>query len=183
MSQEAKPINEHDAASQSLIAAASKVNKSLGSFSGWFIAGVGAAFSLLIANVEKVSPFICVSYVRTALLLLLIVLVISVVARLLSAMVSASLGSYKAGVALKKQITDSGRPFDANVFITEFERGLFPYQRWLSKKPMAKAKAGDSVASARMIAKLSQIQAMLVLTETLLVIIAGGVLVAGLRMQ
>lgn len=83
----------------------------------------------------------------------------------------------------KKQITDSGRPFDVNIFVTEFERGLFPYQRWLTKKSLAKAKAGDSVASARMIAKLSQVQAMLVLTETLLVIVAAGVLVAGMRLK
>lgn len=102
MSQESTSLNEHDAASQSLITAASKVNESLGSFSGWLIAGVGAAFSLLIANAEKVSQFICVSYIRTALLLLLSGLVISIVARLLSAMVSASLGSYAAGGALKK---------------------------------------------------------------------------------
>lgn len=183
MSQESKPLNEHDAASQSLVAAAREVNKSLRSFSEWLIAGVGVAFSLLIANVEKVSQFICASYVRTALLLLLVGLVISVMARLLSAMVSASLGSFKVGNALAKKITDSGRPFDVNVFITEFERGLFPYQRWLTKKSLTKAKAGDSVASARMIAKLSQVQAMLVLAEALLVIVAAGVLVAGLRIQ
>jgi hypothetical protein len=182
MPQVSEPLNEHDAAGQSLISAAREVNKSLKSFSEWLIAGVGAAFALLIANVEKVSQFTCVSYVHIALLLLLIGLAVSVVARLLSTMVSASLGSYGTGVAIAKKIKDSGRPFDVNVFIGEFERGLFPYQRWLTKKSMAKAKAGDSVASARMIAKLSQVQAMLVLTETLLVIVALGLLVAGLRM-
>ncbi|OGB23733.1 MAG: hypothetical protein A3I66_15820 [Burkholderiales bacterium RIFCSPLOWO2_02_FULL_57_36] len=183
MSQEIKALNEHDAAGHSLVAAASKTNESLGPFSSWLIAGVGAAFSLLIANVDKISQFVCLYHIRIALLMLLIGLIVSIFARLLSAMVSAALGSREAGLGLAKQIQESGRPFDVKIFITEYERGLFPYQRWLARKSMDKAIAGDSVAVARMIAKLSQTQAILVLTETLLVAVAAGVLVVGLRTQ
>jgi hypothetical protein len=174
-------IDARKAAALSLVAAASKVNEALSSFSGWLMAGIGAAFSLLLANVEKVSEFILASHIRYALLLLLVCLVISVFAKLLSALVSSALGSHEAGEVLAKEIASSGQIFDVNLYITEFERGLFPYQRWMARKTLDKAKAGDSVASARLIAKLSQVQAMLVLLEASLVIVAAGTLVCGLK--
>lgn len=106
------------------------------------MAGIGAAFSLLIANIEKVSQFISLAYVRFAMLLLLVGLVASVIARFLSAMVSAALGGYEAGTALGKEITESGKPFDLDLFLKEFERGLFPLQRWFARKSIEKAKSG-----------------------------------------
>jgi len=180
MSEEDEKI-ARDAASQSLIVAASKVNESLGSFSGWLVAGVGAAFSLLLANFETVTRFICISNVRNALVLLVIGLVVAVLARLLAAMVSSALGSYEAGSTLGKNLQESGKQLDVNIYISEFERGLFPYQRWVARRTMMKVKAGDTVATARMIAKMSQVQALLVLAETLISIIAACFLVAGLK--
>ncbi len=160
--------NAQDIAIAGLVVSASKVNESLGSFSSWLIAGVGAAFSLLLANFEAIAGFVCVSHIRAALMLLVFGLVISILARLLSAMVSSALGSHDASTALVKTLIDSGEKFDLEIFITEFERGLFPYQRWFTRHTMEKARAGDIVASARLIAKLSQVQAMLVFAE------AGG---------
>lgn len=174
-------IDARTAAGLSLVAAASKVNEALSSFSGWLMAGIGVAFSLLLANAEKVSDFILGSHIRYALLLLLVCLVISVFARLLSALVSSALGGHEAGTILAKEIVSSGQPFDVNLYITEFERGLFPFQRWLARQTLDKAKSGDSVAGARLIAKLSQVQAMLVLFEASLVIVAAGILVCGLK--
>lgn len=173
--------NARDMAIAGLVVAASKVNESLGSFSGWLIAGVGAAFSLLLANFEAVSRFVYVSHVRTALLLLVFGLVISILARLLSAMVSSALGSHEAGTVFVKKLLDAGEKFDLDIFITEFERGLFPYQRWVARFTMAKARAGDVVASARLIAKLSQVQALFVLGEAAFSIAAAATLVAGLK--
>jgi hypothetical protein len=176
-----QPIDARTAAGLSLVAAASKVNEALSSFSGWLMAGIGVAFSLLLANVEKVSDFVFASHIRYALLLLLVCLVISVFARLLSALVSSALGSHEAGAVLAKEIASSGQPFDVSLYIAEFERGLFPFQRWLARKTLEKAKSGDSVAGARLISKLSQVQAMLVLLEASLVIVAAGILVCGLK--
>lgn len=173
--------NARDMAIAGLVVAASKVNESLGAFSGWLIAGVGVAFSLLLANFEAVSRFVCVSHVRTALLLLVFGLVVSILARLLSAMVSSALGSHDASTAFVKKLLDTGEKFDLDIFITEFERGLFPYQRWVARFTMAKARAGDVVASARLIAKLSQVQALLVLGEAAFSIAAAATLVAGLK--
>ncbi|WP_148415292.1 hypothetical protein [Noviherbaspirillum massiliense] len=164
-----------------LIVAARKVNESLGSFSGWLIAGVGGAFTLLLGSYETVSRFVCVSNIKAALLLLVIGLIVSIFARLLSAIVSSALGSHDASTALFKQHVQAGEKFDVARFISEFERGLFPYQRWVAQRTMKKALSGDIVASARLIAKLSQAQALLVLSEALLAITAAAALVSGLK--
>ena len=173
--------NAQDMAISGLIIAASKVNDSLGSFSGWLVAGVGAAFSLLLASYEVVSRFVCTSHIRTALLLLVFGLIISILARLLAAMVSSAIGSHEASTAQVAHLIEAGETFDIDVFTTEFQRGLFPYQRWLTKRAMAKARSGDFVAGARLIAKLSQVQALLVLIETALAIGAAATLVSGLK--
>ena len=173
--------NARQLAITGLLVAASKVNESLGAFSGWLIAGVGAAFSLLLANYDSVARFVAPQCIRLALLLLVVGLVVSIFARLLSAMVSSSIGSHKATTQRVKELGKSGETFDLNVFIKEFERGLFPYQRWMARYTMNKALKGDVVASARLVAKLSQVQALLVLTEALIAIAAAAMLVAGLK--
>lgn len=181
LAQSKEAQNARDMAIAGLVVAASKVNESLGSFSSWLIAGVGAAFSLLLANFESATRFVCVSHVRAALVLLVVGLVVSILARLLSAMVSSALGSHEASTMFVKKLIDAGEEFDLDIFITEFERGLFPYQRCVARISMAKARAGDVVASARLIAKLSQVQALLVLGEAAISISAAATLVAGLK--
>jgi len=170
-----------DMAISSLVVAASKVNESLGSFSSWLVAGVGAAFSLLLASYEAVSRFVCASHIQVALLLLIIGLIVSIFARLLAAMVSSAIGSHEASSAHVKRLLATGETFDVEVFTAEFQKGLFPYQRWLTNRAMAKAQSGDFVAGARLIAKLSQLQALLVLGEAALTIGAAAALVAGLK--
>jgi hypothetical protein len=48
---------------------------------------------------------------------------------------------------------------------------------------MKKTKVGDVVAGARMIAKLSQLQALLVVLQGALAVVAIGALAFGLKMQ
>jgi hypothetical protein len=48
---------------------------------------------------------------------------------------------------------------------------------------MEKAKAGDIVAGARMIAKLSQFQSLLIVIQSILAIVALGGLAFGIKMQ
>jgi hypothetical protein len=48
---------------------------------------------------------------------------------------------------------------------------------------LKKAQAGDIVAGARLIAKLSQLQALLVLSQSILALIAVGALAFGIKMQ
>jgi uncharacterized membrane protein len=173
--------NAQDVATQSLLNAAKMTNQSLGSFSSWLIAGVGTAFSLLFANLDKVNRFVDFSYVRTALLLLVLSLIFSVLTRLISTIVSSALGAHEASAAFMSQFLASGKKLDLDVFIIEFQRGLFPYQRWIARRSMKKARDGDQVAGARLIAKLSQVQALLMLIEVSLSVAAATALVVGLK--
>lgn len=182
--QAVEAFNARVLARDSLLLAASEVNKSLSVFSVWLAAGVGATFSLLLTNLDTVSKFVTVSYVRVALLLLVISLGFSVIAKLLSAVIASALGGHEASSAYINKSQESGAKYALNVFMFEYERSMFFYQRWIVRRSMDKAKAGDLVASARLISRLSQIYALIVIIgEASLAIVAAGILVAGLNSQ
>jgi len=170
-----KITNEKDAAAEALMIAAEKANASLMVFSGWLVGGIGAAVALLFSNIENVAQMVDTVFIKPALALLLLALLISTVSRLMSSMVSAGIESNEKSLLLAEEIRSTGTTFDVNVFMSEFARGLFPIQRWFANRSMSKAMRGDTAAVARGIAKLSQAQAMLVLFEVLLVVVAAGV--------
>ena len=87
------------------------------------------------------------------------------------------------GEAIGKRIIASAGSFDVSVFMSEYERGLLPPIRWIARSAMNKAKGGDIVAAARMIAKLSQVQALLVAGQSYLALVAVGGLAFGIKMQ
>ncbi|OZB45396.1 MAG: hypothetical protein B7X46_04720 [Thiomonas sp. 15-66-11] len=146
------------------------------------MAGMGASFSLLIANMGKIGQFVSVSDIQLALFLLLLALVISVLARLLSSAVSAALSAHASGQAIGNAIAASGRKFEIDVFIGEYTGGLLWPWRWLARKSIDRARReGGTIGNARLFAKLSQVQAMLVLIQALLVLCAAGCLVFGMN--
>jgi hypothetical protein len=174
--------SEKDAAAEALMIAAEKANSSLMVFSGWLVGGIGATLALLFSNLEKVFEIVDVNFVKLALALLLVALLISTISRLMSSMISAGIESNEKSLLLAAEIAATGAEFKIDIFMSEFARGLFPFQRWWVRKSMSKAKQGDTAATARSIAKLSQAQAMLVFFEVLLVVLAGGLLLVGIRL-
>ncbi len=176
-------LNEKTAAQQALLAATRRVGEALPAFSTWLLGGLGAAFTLVLANIEKVSKFIEITHIRFGLIIFLISLCVAVLATYLSTIVKAALGAQEDGEALGKKIISSASNFDVSLFMSEYERGLLPPIRWLVRSSMNKAKAGDIVAGARMIAKLSQVQALLVAGQSILALVAVGGLAFGLKMQ
>ena len=177
------PLNEKIAAQQTLLAATRRVGEALPVFSTWLLGGSGAAFTLVVANIEKVSRFIEITHIRFGLIIFLISLGVAVLATYLSTIVKAALGAQEDGEALGKRITESADSFNVSLFMSEYERGLIPPIRWIARSSMNKAKAGDIVAAARMIAKLSQVQALLVAGQSILALVAVGGLAFGLKMQ
>lgn len=177
------PLNARTAAQHTLLAATRRVSDGLPTFSSWLLAGLGAAFSLVVANIEKVSTFIEITHIRFGLIVFLLSLVVAVVATYLSTIVKVALGAHEDGEALGKRLAASPGPIDIDLFLSEFERGLLPPIRWLARSSMKKAKSGDIVAGARMIAKLSQVQALLVAAQSVLALVAVGGIALGLKMQ
>ena len=147
------------------------------------MAGSGAALSLVVANIETVSKFIAITHIRFGLIVFLISVGVAVLATYLSTIVKAALGAQEDGEALGKEIGATTEKFDLLLYMAEYERGLLPPIRWIARSAMKKAMRGDVVAGARMIAKLSQIQALLVACQSVLALLAIGALALGMKMQ
>ena len=176
-------INERVAAQRTLLAVTRRVGNVLPPFSTWLLGGFGAAFSLVLANIDTVSKFIAITHIRFGLLIFLASLVIAVLATYLSTIVKAALGAQEDGEALGKEIVLLPGKFDLTLYLAEYERGLLPPIRWIVRSQIKKVMSGDIVAGARMIAKLSQLQALLIVCQSILAVIAVGALAFGLKLQ
>ena len=183
MASEHNLINEQIAAQQTLLAGARRVSAALPTFSTWLMAGFGAAFTLALVNIETVSKFIEITHIRFGLVLFLVSLVLAVLGTYLGTIVTAALAAQEDGEMIGKKISESKQKFDLSMFAREYERGLFPPIRWLAHSAMKKAMHGDGVAGARMIAKLSQLQTLMVVAQGVLAVVAAGALAVGLKMQ
>jgi hypothetical protein len=177
------PITEQAAAQKTLVIVARHVGNALPPFSTWLMAGSGAALSLVVANIDTVSKFIAITHIRFGLILFLLSLSFAVVATYISTIVKTSVAAQAEGEALGKEIAETSTQFNLTQYIAEYERGLLPPMRWLARTTMDKAMKGDIVAGARMIAKLSQIQALLVACQSLLALVALSGLAFGIKMQ
>ncbi len=177
------PIDERTAAKKTLIAATRHVGDALPPFTTWLMGGSGAALALAVANIETVSKFIEIKHIQFSLIVFILSLAVAVVATYISTIVKAALGALEDGETLGKEIGSTTKSFDLLLYMTEYERGLFPPIRWMAQRSMKKAMQGDVVAGARMIAKLSQVQALLVACQSLLALLALGALAFGMKMQ
>jgi len=177
------PMTEQAAAQLALLAATRRAGDALPLFSNWLLAGLGAALALVVANIEKISRFVEVTHIRFGLIIFLLSLAVAIVATYLSTVVKAALGAQEDGEAIGKRAAASPQDFDVTVFMAEYERGLLPPIKWLAHLVMSKAQAGDFGASVRVIAKLSQLQALLVVCQGLLALVAVGALAFGLKME
>ncbi len=93
-------MNSRIAAQQALIAATRRVGDAMPTFSTWLLGGFGVAFSLVVANIEKVSRFIEITHIRFGLIAFLISLAVAVLATYLSTVVKIALGAHEDGEAL-----------------------------------------------------------------------------------
>jgi len=176
------PINEYIAVQRTLLMATRYVGDAMPPFCNWLMAGSGAALTLVVANIETVSKFIEVTHIKFGLIVFVLSLSFAVMATYLSMIVKAAMGAQEGGEALGREIGTTSNQFDLKLYMTEYERGLLPPIRWIAHSSMKKAMRGDIVAGARMIAKISQVQALLVGCQSLLALIALGGLAFGIKM-
>jgi len=106
----------------------------MGSFGTWLLVGVGATYSLVLANLASVQQFVSLGSVRSGLLLLLTAVVLGVLQRWLGAIVGAS-------SAAAEKADKIGRDLDINldfqVLFREMERGTYYPAKWIVKPPPA----------------------------------------------
>ena len=104
-------------------------------------------------------------------------------ANYLSAIVKVALAAQDNGDAIGKSIAAQTTELDLSRILDEYRRGLLPPVRWIAESSINKVLQGDIVAGARLIAKLSQVQALLVLAQGLLAIVAVAALAFGLKLE
>jgi hypothetical protein len=167
-------------AGQLLVVAAQKVSASLDSFSGWLAAGFGAALALFIANLDTVSEFIAAGSIRHAAVLFLISAVLAVFEKLLAAFVAAGTAAGIEGAVLGKDIAEREIDLDITTFFAETKRALYWPGSLFASRAFAKAQAGDFAGPGRMYVKISQLQALTVIIQSVLSLAAVAVIVCGL---
>lgn len=174
-------IPERRLAGRTLMASAQSISDSLTTFSSWLMIGVGSAFSLVVTNIEKISQVIEITKVRFSLLLLLGSLVLAVLVKLLLAMVGAIVSGNAAGTAISKELVLENRPIDIELFFGEPLRGIWWPFSWLTRNNLNKTRAGDIAAGARLAAKTAQLALFILLAQCLLIVVAAGALVLGMK--
>jgi|SRR5690348_6541728 hypothetical protein len=168
------------AAGQLLIVAAQKVSASFDSFSGWLLAGFGAALALFIANLDAISDHIDSYSIRYAAGLFLASAVLAVLQKLLAMFVAGGTAAGVAGAAMGKDLADRGIDLDVATFFEETKKALYWPGTIFASRAFKKAQSGDFAGPGRMYVKISQFQALIVVIQASLSLAAAAVVVCGL---
>jgi hypothetical protein len=137
---------EQRAAAKALIMASGYASEGMSRMSVWMTVGVGAAFALMITNLDVVSRFVDVNDVRVSLLIFLASIVLGGFARLLGIMVHSSVGTYEEGQRMGQDMAKDDAKYDIAKFGDEFKRGCIPPYSWIVQWSIGKAMAGDAAA-------------------------------------
>ena len=154
------------------------VTSSLEKFSSWLLVGFGAAFALILSNIEIVSKFIPVQDIKTGVLLYLIALASGVIQRWLAVGVMAGAMASKEAKELGANASDT---VNINNVLTEIENVTLYPQKWFIRYQYNKLRRGDLAATGRMLAVMAQLQSYLVLIQGGLVISSIIVMVFGIN--
>lgn len=117
MTDEQRPISEFDAAKETLLVIARRVGDALPAFTSWLLAGMGAAFTLVLANVDTVSKFVAIANIKFGAIVFLLSLAVAVLATQLAAIIKATLASLDDAELFTKKLLAQAAPFDVNVYI------------------------------------------------------------------
>lgn len=167
-------------AGQLLIVATQKVSNSFDTFSGWLAAGSGAAFALFIANLESMSKFVALGSVKSATLFFLVSGVLAVIDKLLASFIAGGTAAAIEGAALGKDLAERQVQIDVATLFAETEKALFWPGSWFARRAFSKAQAGDFAGPARMYTKVAQAQALAVIIQAVLSLVAAVIIVRGL---
>ncbi len=170
-------VNESILSGKLLSATAKSATLSLEKFSAWLLTGFGAAFVLMLTNIESLSKFIPVESIKLGITLYLIALGAGVMQRWLGAQVQASISAAEESDKLSD---DAPGGIDFNNIHKDFEDVSFYPQKWLTKWQANKLRDGDYAVFGKLLARIAQIQATLVLIQACLVIASIVVVINGI---
>jgi len=172
---------EQKVASDALLQGAAIATPLLSEFSAWLMAGLGAAFALFVANIDSVATYIYAYNFRWALLWFSASLLLGLIARFLSVSLFAGLNSNEAFPKQLANSISSAKRFSLPAFMHFFFSGLLLPYRCIASNTFNKVKSGDLMVSARLTAKTSQLQALLVLGQIICSTASVLVLASGIK--
>jgi hypothetical protein len=172
----APKINESIYAGKALAVMAAAINSEHSSFSSWMVAGFGAAIGLLIANVEKVAPYISPSAIGSSTKLFLVAVILNVIQRYLGAIIAGSVATGK-----EVESIPVATALDLQVILNEIEQSTLWPMRFMVRKSNNRIRAGDIAFASRLNAWMAQIVGWLVLVQMVVVIAAAWVIANALK--
>jgi hypothetical protein len=165
------PSIEQTIAKLALEATARAVSTSLTEYQKWLVAGVGAAIGLLLPKLHDLAVLIGDTRTLLVLALLCASIMLSVVSLLLGAQVLASTSvAPEMEKALKPPAESAQAEPSIEVMFVEMRRGLWLPALWGFDYGRRAMERGDHVAPRRLVARLSQIQAYLVISQVLAIL-------------
>jgi hypothetical protein len=167
-------------AGQLLIVATQKVSSSFDTFSGWLVAGFGAALALFIANADSVATFVSSSSVKSAASFFLTSAVLAVVAKLLAAFVAAGTAAAIEGAQLGRDLAEREIEIDLPRLFAETEKALFWPAKLFARRAFAKTQTGDFAGPGRVYTKVAQLHALTISIQAVLSLVAAVVIVRGI---
>lgn len=167
-------------AGQILNLATQKVSSSFDAFSGWLVAGFGAALALFIANLNSFSTFVSSASIKTAAFFFIASAVLAVLAKLLAAFVAAGTAAALEGAVVGRDLAERQIELDIDRFFAEAEKALFWPARLFAQRAFAKAQGGNFAGPGRLYTKVAQVQALTVLVQAALSLVAAVVIVRGI---
>ena len=174
-------LHERITAGRLLTLAASHTSESLSSFGNWLLIGVGATFSLVLANLGALQSFVELASIRLGLIFLLVAIVLGVLQRWLAAITSANFAVSEKAAAIGASLDEQGIDLNFEVLFREIERGLYFPGKWLAQRGSKKVLAGDFAAAGRVSAAIAQVQGLLVIVQVLVSVAAIGVVAWGVK--
>jgi hypothetical protein len=155
-------VNQETALSMRLLYLSSSASStSLGRFSGWLIAGFGAAITLILGKLDTASKFVAIGSLQDAIVLFIAALTVAIFEKFLASGISIFVTSFNESYQIGKEHTVT----NMDIVIQEFEKATLYPTKWLMQYSFRIIKSGDLVASARFCFILTQIQGWLVLIE------------------
>lgn len=165
------PTLEQSLAKLALEATARSVSTALTEYQKWLVAGIGAAIGLLLPKLHDLAVLIGETRTVVVLALLCAAIAMSVISLLLGAQV---LGSTSVAPEIEKSfkpLAESAQAEpDINIVFAEMRRGLWWPALWGFDYGRRSMERGDHVAAGRLVARLSQSQAYLVISQVLVIL-------------
>lgn len=174
-------LHERVTAGRLLSIMAARLSANLGSFGSWLLVGVGAVYSLVLADLSSIQEFVALEAIKTGMGLLLVSVVLGVIQRWLSAIITGSCESAEAAEKIGRDLAEQDIDLDFNVVFREIENGTYYPAKWLVRRSFKNAMSGDFAASGRLSGRLAQIQSIVVFAQVGFSLAAIGVIVNGLN--